>query len=345
MIRSRGLLYESGLCCARTLSTPATSACGLRERRPSGRRGAPPTLTDRRQPGCFGSSYSPLKRLLGPVRAGTACAASGEAIAAAVPRKPRREMQSREAASPPTRESSATVTASIFAVGVGLLEGRRLRHLPEVGLPRTDSSAKAMAPRSSARQPAGSAETAPVRKRIRSLTSVADVPVATASESSKPESAPAAAPRRGRSSSSTVAATDDTTARAEPQEAVTGLGIAPEPEEAHVADVATDGLSAYELERLESIRRNNQVLAELGLLDASASLRETSTTRRAAAASRGIKPKRERAVTAELPRRSMRSRNLAPDATTAGVKTRTPTHTNTRRRCEDTHTHPHPTQV
>lgn len=107
----------------RTLSTPATSACGLRERRPSGRRGAPPTLTDRRQPGCFGSSYSPLKRLFGPVRAGTACAASGEAkAAAAAPRRPRREMHSREAASPPTRESRATVVAASMVSASGSSE-------------------------------------------------------------------------------------------------------------------------------------------------------------------------------------------------------------------------------
>jgi hypothetical protein len=175
-----------------------------------------------------------------------------------------------------------------------------------------------MAPvRRSARQATGAAETAPVRKRMRSLTSAAEL-VATTSEPSRPSSPPAAAPRRGRSSDTTSAAADDASAPAEPQEAVTGEDVTPEPEASGSAEAATDGLSAYERERLESIRRNNEVLAEMGLLDASASLRQASTRRRSAPASRGIKPKRERAA-AEPIRRSMRSQKLAPDAATAGV--------------------------
>jgi len=76
-----------------------------------------------------------------------------------------------------------------------------------------------------------------------------------------------------------------------------------------------NGLSAYERERLENIRRNNAVLAELNLLDASAALRPKSA--RQPAASRGIKTKRVRAA-AEPPRRSLRSQRVAPDVSLAG---------------------------
>merc|ERR1740138_738442 len=59
------------------LSTPFTYAVGFRDLRPSGPTLAPTTLTLRRQPGCFGSSYSPVKTDPSPVCAFTACAAPG----------------------------------------------------------------------------------------------------------------------------------------------------------------------------------------------------------------------------------------------------------------------------
>ena len=51
--------------------------------RPSAPTFGPTTLTLRRQPGCLGSSYSPVKTDDCPVRADTAPAASGDAVVAA----------------------------------------------------------------------------------------------------------------------------------------------------------------------------------------------------------------------------------------------------------------------